>query len=186
MRNDIIPIVSPPAIVRADAEGLAVLATRVREREARNRTDQLEHVKKQAADVWAARPQAERGEWGAWCEKAGISLWAAGCYQRFAKLLVNQQFLSLTPDQQWAEWQRICGNARAENKDDQDTDLDDLEDEEEAREEPGNNRKAFLVRADTAIKCAQHSGWVTRACARHARRVAAVWSELADQVESQL
>src|SRR5262249_18362674 len=58
-----------------------------------------------------------------------------------------------------------AGKARPE-KEGRNTDLEGPLDEGEDREEPGNNRKAFLVRADTAIKCAQHSGWITRACAR--------------------
>lgn len=108
--------VDPPALVRK-ADSLEALAKRVSEREKRSRKDQLEHVKKQAADVLAARQQAKRGQWGPWCEKAGLSQQGAWMYAEFGKSLVTSGFSALSEDEQWAEWQRISGNSPSEDED---------------------------------------------------------------------
>jgi hypothetical protein len=96
---------------KAKVENLATLARRVRDRERKNRTDQLEHVKRQAADVRAARLQCEkRGQWKSWCKKADLSPIRGRQFNQLGKLIVTIAFQGMTEDEQWAEWQRIQGN----------------------------------------------------------------------------
>src|SRR5262249_8299617 len=57
------PLSDPPGIVRP-AEDLHALAKLVRAREKKSRKDQLDHARRQAADVLAARKLARRGQWG--------------------------------------------------------------------------------------------------------------------------
>jgi hypothetical protein len=104
-------VIQTPIIKSAD--NLDTLADRVRNREKRNRTDQLAHVKKQAADTYAARLQAKRGKWGPWCEKAGLSQQQAWKYAAFGEITLKEWFRSLSEDEQWAEWQKTSGNAPA-------------------------------------------------------------------------
>lgn len=61
-----------------------------------------------------------------------------------------------------------------------------LEGEEPDDEGPDNYDAAFLIRVDTAMKCAQHAGPVSRKHVSHARRVAELWSKLADKLEASL
>jgi hypothetical protein len=99
----------PPGIVRP-AEDLDALARRVKEREKKSRKNQLAHAKAQAADVRAARKLARHGQWGPWCERAGLSNKGAWNYVEFGKLVVTTYFQALSEDAQWEEWQRIQGN----------------------------------------------------------------------------
>ena len=92
-------------------ENLNELAVRVKEREKKSRKDQLEHAKCQATDVLAARRLAKRGEWGPWCESAGLSRERAGQYVRFGKAVVTAGFSGLSEDEQWEKWQKISGNS---------------------------------------------------------------------------
>jgi hypothetical protein len=153
----------------------------------------------------------------------------AQCYAAFGNAQCTAGFSSLPDDAQWAEWQRISGNARPAADDEtaeesaqparQATGTDSggnvaipespepeptvvverLESpaakpgpgepddgEDDDFEEPDNNRAAFLVRVDTAIKCAQFSGKATKESVRVARRAAEVWTKLADTLESLL
>jgi hypothetical protein len=101
--------VGPPAPTRE--QKLEALADEVREREGRNRKDQLQHVKTQAAAVLCAWEQAQYGEWGPWCVRAGISQPQAWRYRTFGQTIRHEWFERLTEDLQWAEWQRVSGNA---------------------------------------------------------------------------
>jgi hypothetical protein len=69
--------------------------------------------------VLAARQQCKkRGEWKPWCEKTGLSKEQAARYTRFGERCRDDTFLALSEDEQWAEWQRISGNAApAEDED---------------------------------------------------------------------
>lgn len=207
------PALDPAAIVRP-ADDLESLARRVGEREKKNRKGQLEHVKRQAADVWAARQQCKRGEWGPWCQRAGLSQQQAWKYAEYGKTLLKGDFSELPEDEQWLKWQRISGNAgpideeydlppliekaphpeltlHTEDEDDgdQSEDLDDQgreseDHEEDEEEEPDNSRAAFLIRVDTAIKCAQFTGdKATKKMIGYARRVAETWVALAERME---
>src|SRR5262245_38354853 len=111
-RNNLFPL---PGVVRP-AEDLEALAKRVREREKKSRSSQLEHAKRQAADVLAARGQAKRGQWKPWCEKAGLSEERALQFSRFGKTIVTTVFQALSEDEQWEEWQRISGNASSDDE----------------------------------------------------------------------
>lgn len=111
----------PVAEVRS-VEDLATLAKRLRAREKKSQKDMLDHAKKQASDILAARQQAKRGQWGPWCDEAGLSQERALQYIRFGKTVVTTDFSNLPEDQQWAEWQRISANATPGENDD-DTDL---------------------------------------------------------------
>jgi hypothetical protein len=67
-------------------------------REKKSRKDQLEHAKAQAADVLAARELARHGEWGPWCEKAGLEERQARRYVEFGKAVVTSDFQALSED----------------------------------------------------------------------------------------
>lgn len=60
---------------------------------------------------------------------------------------------------------------------------DEPDDEIEGGEEPENFRAAFLIRADQAMRFATYSGPVTKEITSTARRVAAAWTSLANQLE---
>jgi hypothetical protein len=126
------------AIVRP-ADDLAELARRVGDREKRNRRGQLDHVKQQAADVYAARQQAKRGQWGPWCEAAALIQSQAWRYAEFGKVCVTHGFSSLPDDEQWAAWQKIQGNTpRDEEQSDTSEDSEpDGHDEETFDPSPG-------------------------------------------------
>src|SRR5262249_46572133 len=103
-----------PADVR-QAEDLSTLASRVRQRETKNRSGQLAHVRAQAADVRAARLQCKRrGQWQQWCRQAGLSKAQAWRYARFGKVSYTKPFQSLSEEEQWRRWQVLCGNAEEE------------------------------------------------------------------------
>ncbi len=101
--------VNPPAHTQ-EAETLATLAKRVREREKRSRRDQLAHAKAQAMDTLAARSKAKHGEWQDWCAEAKLSQKQAWNYCEYGKSVVTTDFNSLSEEQQWDKWQEIQGN----------------------------------------------------------------------------
>ncbi len=172
----------PPAIIRP-AEDLAALARRVSEREKKNRKGQLDHVKKQAADVLAARQQSPRGTWGPWCQEAGLSQPMAWMYAEMGKSLAANGFSDLPEDEQWAKWKRISGHAapideeydllpierdyaeemarqkKYEQKD-YEAELEDSLQEEgdgddaDEEEDPNNLRTAYFLKADLSIRLA--------------------------------
>lgn len=207
---------APTAIVRA-AEDLSTLAKRVSEREKKNRTGQLEHVKKQAADVLAARQKVKHGEWDSWCKEAGLGRTRAWQYAEFGKCSVTEHFADLPEDEQWTRWQRISGNSPPLDKEDQQfasetvAEIPDAEPErkevrrqepdepgdgevedEEAEEsdDPNNNRTAYFLWADEAIRLAEECRKMaakinaTKDVLKIARRAAASWSGLVSYLES--
>ncbi len=129
----------PAGIVKqSENTDLTTLATRVRDREKRSRKDQLDHAKKQATDVCAARLLCKkRGTWGPWCKEAELSEARGRQYCQFGKAIVTIGFSDLSEDDQWAEWQRISGNTRKE------------EPEEEMEEEPAVEEPQATVEAPT-------------------------------------
>ncbi len=123
---------------------LDTLAKRVRDRENRSRKDQLEHAKKQSADVLAARTQAKRGQWGPWCEKAGLGQPQAWRYAEFGKVCVTHAFSQLTEDGQWEEWQRIQGNAPdKDNEEGQETAGDTEQEDSDENPKPAREFEWF-------------------------------------------
>jgi hypothetical protein len=103
-------LLKTPIVKRA--EDLESLARRINAREKKSRKDTLQHARQQGEDLLAAKAKCEPRKWQQWREEniTAFGKMQATRYMRFAKSNVTL----LSEDQQWDEWQRISGNAQAE------------------------------------------------------------------------
>ncbi len=100
------------------AEDMWARADKVRQREKKSRKDRLVCAKEQAVDAYASRREAKRGQWGKWCERAGLSQKQAWRYVEFGKSVVTTDFPALSEDEQWSVWERISDNAPPDEEED--------------------------------------------------------------------